>query len=88
MLLFVKTLTGRAISLNVESSDTIGNVKQKIQDNIGIAAERHLLLFGGESLQDDRTLADYNIQADAILLSIRREDELNEVCLISSLFLF
>ena len=72
MQIFVKTLTGRTVSLIVEEEESIKVVKEKLKEKEGVPVDEQRLIYGGQELKNDRTLKDYGIDREATLHFVLR----------------
>ncbi|KAI9203823.1 ubiquitin [Polychytrium aggregatum] len=67
MLIKVKTLTGKEIEIDIEPSDTIGRIKERVEEKEGIPPAQQRLIFGGKQMADDRSVVSYNVEAGSVL---------------------
>ena len=71
MQIFVKTINGRSIALDVEGSDTVEKIKPKLQEKLDIPPEQQRIVYLGKLLENNRALCDYNIKKDSTILVLR-----------------
>lgn len=72
MQIFVKTVNGKTIAVDVEPSDSVQSLKQTIFDREGIKVDEQRLIYAGKQLDDERTIDDYGIQKEATIHLVLR----------------
>ena len=87
--IFIKTINGKTITLNIHENVLIAEIKNKIQEKEHIPADQQILTFKGKNMDDDKTPNDYNIQkGDTIHLSTRLRGGVTEQEITSMMNMF